>query len=113
MTATLGLVDVIGAAAAASTLVAFAQRSMFPMRVSAITANALFIVYGGIGAYYPVLVLHLILLPLNIRRLIECGRLNCSRTGSPPLIDEWRRHVCTTQVAELQQDGVSARQGGS
>jgi len=90
MPASLGLVDVIGAAAAASTLLAFAQKNMLPMRVSAIAANVFFIAYGGLGPFYPVLVLHLILLPLNIGRLIQFVRL--SGTTSPPsLIDEWRR----------------------
>ena len=86
----LEMVDVIGAAAAASTLLTFAHKSMLPMRVSAIAANLLFIAYGGLGPFYPILVLHVILLPLNVGRLIECVR----QSGTTPpssLIDEWRR----------------------
>ena len=86
----VGLVDVIGAAAAASTLLAFAQRSMLPMRVSSIAASLLFIAYGGLGPFYPVLVLHLILLPLNIARLVQCLRQSTS-AAPPSLIEEWRR----------------------
>ena len=85
----IGLLDAIGAAAAASTLLAFAQKNMLPMRLSAISANLLFIGYGGLGSFYPVLVLHLILLPLNIGRLVQCFREN-GAAGSPSLIDEWR-----------------------
>ena len=91
----LGLVDVVGAAAAASTLVAFAQKSMLPMRVSAITANMLFIAYGGMGPFYPVLVLHLVLLPLNVARLIQQLAQRPKSEASPAcsLIDEWRRRA--------------------
>jgi hypothetical protein len=62
-----------------------------PMRVSAIAANLLFIAYGGLGPFYPVLVLHLILLPLNLGRLIEALGQTAS-ASSPSLIEEWRRH---------------------
>jgi hypothetical protein len=55
--------DVVGFAAAVMTLPAFAQRSMLPMRVSAILANGFFIAYGWLGPLYPVLCLRLVLLP--------------------------------------------------
>ena len=87
----LSLIDLVGAAAAASTLVAFAQKSMLPMRISAIAANVLFIIYGGLGPYYPVLILHVILLPLNIGRLVQCVRVDLTKMESGSLIDDWRR----------------------
>ncbi len=70
----IGLCDAIGFIASALTLVTFAQRSMIPMRVSALGANAFFIGYGALGPYPPVLALHIVLLPLNARRLIEHWR---------------------------------------
>ncbi len=67
-------VDVLGCAAAAATLLTFAQKSMWPMRILAIAANLLFIGYGALGLLYPVLFLHLILLPLNVIRLVQLAQ---------------------------------------
>ncbi len=80
------LVDAFGFIASIMTLVAFAQRSMLPMRVVAIAANIFFIAYGALGPYYPVLSLHLVLLPLNLRRLIEQAV-----TSQATLIDLWKK----------------------
>ena len=80
------LVDAFGFVASIMTLVAFAQRSMLPMRVAAIAANIFFIAYGALGPYYPVLSLHLVLLPLNLRRLIEQAV-----TSQATLIDLWKQ----------------------
>jgi hypothetical protein len=80
------LVDAFGFIASIMTLVAFAQRSMLPMRVAAIAANIFFIAYGALGPYYPVLSLHLVLLPLNLRRFVE--QAGASKTT---LIDLWRQ----------------------
>jgi hypothetical protein len=65
------LTDVLGSAASAATLLTFAQKRMWPMRISAIAANLFFIGYGALGLLYPVLFLHLVLLPLNVARLIQ------------------------------------------
>ncbi len=62
----VGLVDVTGYLAAGATLLAFAQRDMLPMRVSALAANVFFVTYGLLGSFYPVLVLHVLLLPLPL-----------------------------------------------
>jgi hypothetical protein len=64
-------VDLLGCIACAATLLTFAQKRMWPMRILAITANVFFIGYGALGLLYPVLLLHLILLPLNVARLIQ------------------------------------------
>jgi hypothetical protein len=80
------IVDLVGAAAAVLTLVAFAQKRMLPMRIAAIAANLVFIAYGLAGGYAPVLVLHLVLLPLNLVRL--AGELARRRraVGEPGLM---------------------------
>ena len=67
----LGLQDVMGFAAGASTLVAFAQKATLRMRLAAATSNLCFIAYGAIGALYPPLILHSILLPLNVAQLVK------------------------------------------
>ena len=65
----LSWIDVLGYAASGLTLATFAQRSMVPMRILALGANVCFIGYGAMGIYLPVLILHLVLLPINLVRL--------------------------------------------
>lgn len=65
----LSWIDVLGYAASGLTLATFAQRSMLPMRILALGANVCFIGYGAMGVYLPVLILHLVLLPINFVRL--------------------------------------------
>jgi hypothetical protein len=65
----LSWIDVLGYAASGLTLATFAQRSMMPMRILALGANVCFIGYGAMGVYLPVLILHLVLLPINLVRL--------------------------------------------
>jgi CRP/FNR family cyclic AMP-dependent transcriptional regulator len=48
---------------------------MVPLRYCAIASNLAFATYGFLGEIYPVLVLHLLLLPLNIKRLLEIRQL--------------------------------------
>ena len=74
----LSVADMLGASAAGLTLLAFSQRTMLPMRLSAIGANLCFILYGALGSLYPVLALHLILVPINVFRLIEDLRIRRS-----------------------------------
>jgi hypothetical protein len=64
-----GLIDALGYAASGLTLATFAQRAMLPMRIMAIGANICFIGSGAMGWFMPVLVLHIILLPINLVRL--------------------------------------------
>ena len=64
-----------GYTAAVATLTTFSMRTMIPLRVTGISANVLNIVYGFFGGFYPVLILHVILLPLNIVRLCQMLQL--------------------------------------
>jgi len=68
-------VDALGYAAAISTFVTFWMRTMIPLRIVGIAANCLFISYGYLDELYPVLFLHLMLLPLNLFRLRQMQRL--------------------------------------
>jgi CRP/FNR family transcriptional regulator, cyclic AMP receptor protein len=51
------------------------MRTMLPLRIIAIGANLLFIAYGALAGVYPNLVLHLLLLPCNIYRLVEIQKM--------------------------------------
>jgi hypothetical protein len=67
--------DFLGYAAALAMFVAFSMRTMISLRIGAITANVLFIVFGYLTLSYPVLGLHLALLPLNSFRLYQMVQL--------------------------------------
>ena len=68
-------IDVLGYAASASVLVTFCMSTMVPLRVVAICSNVLFASFGALAHIYPVLVLHVILLPVNVARLMQIFRL--------------------------------------
>ena len=58
------------------TLATFSMKTMLHLRMAGIVANLAFIAYGAMGHIYPVLLLHLALLPLNIWRLHQLLRLS-------------------------------------
>lgn len=67
--------EFLGYAAAACVFVTFYMKTMIPLRIAGIVSNFLFIAYGYDLNAYPVLFLHLVLLPLNLLRLRQMLRL--------------------------------------
>jgi CRP/FNR family transcriptional regulator, cyclic AMP receptor protein len=65
----MSLADVLGYIAAFLVFLTFSMKTMVPLRIVGICSNVFFIAYGYLGPAYPLLVLHLALLPLNIFRL--------------------------------------------
>jgi len=63
--------DSIGWLAAALTLLTFSMRSMMALRIAAMAANICFIAYGTLSHLYPVVTLHMLLLPCNLFRFCE------------------------------------------
>jgi len=61
--------EMIGYVAALCVFLTFYMKTMIPLRVAGIVSNVFFISYGYLALAYPVLFLHLVLLPLNIMRL--------------------------------------------
>lgn len=75
----------VGYIASALVLLTFCARTMIPLRVIALGSNFAFISYGALLHLYPVLVLHLALMPLNAWRLAEIVLLGSrvrTRVGS-------------------------------
>jgi hypothetical protein len=72
-------VDAIGFAAAGLVLATFSMRSMIALRWVAIASNLAFIAYGYLGHLPPILLLHVLLLPINACRLAQ---LRQQRTGT-------------------------------
>ncbi len=67
--------DAAGYAASAMVLTTFMMTSFRWLRVSAIVSNVAFIIYGSLAGLPPILVLHCVLLPLNVYRLVQLGRV--------------------------------------
>src|SRR4029077_1177325 len=67
--------EVSGYVAAVLVFMTFYMKTMIPLRIVGICSNCAFIAYGYLGGLYPVLILHLVLLPLNTWRLHEMLRL--------------------------------------
>jgi CRP/FNR family transcriptional regulator, cyclic AMP receptor protein len=67
--------EMAGYLAAFLVFLTFYMKTMVPLRVVGICSNCIFITYAYLGGLHPVLVLHLILLPLNVLRLREMLRL--------------------------------------
>jgi hypothetical protein len=68
-------IDLIGWVASAAVLATFCMNTMMPLRVLAIISNVLFCAFGAVAHIFPVLILHAILLPVNVVRLIQIRRL--------------------------------------
>ena len=69
-------VELVGYVASALVLAAFSMRDMATLRGMAIASNLAFIAYGALAGLGPVLLLHVLLLPVNILRLADsCARL--------------------------------------
>jgi len=67
-------VDVLGYLASFLVLATFSMRDMVALRALAIASNLAFIVYAALTGIGPVLLLHALLLPMNLLRLVESVR---------------------------------------
>jgi CRP/FNR family cyclic AMP-dependent transcriptional regulator len=86
-------VNAIGYLASALVLATFCMKTMIPLRTAAVTSNIAFIAYGLYDGLYPVLVLHMVLLPLNIWRAVQMLRLvrKVEASSKGDLSTDWLR----------------------
>ena len=75
--------DIIGYLASALVFATFYVRTMMPLRMLAIASNIAFIAYAASEGLTPVLVLHLVLLPVNLTRLYEIKKLLAFTRSAP------------------------------
>ena len=73
--ARIGWIDGVGYLASFLVFCTFYMKTMIPLRSVAIASNVVFITYGLAGRVYPVLALHVVLLPLNCLRLHQMRTL--------------------------------------
>jgi CRP/FNR family transcriptional regulator, cyclic AMP receptor protein len=91
--------EVSGYVAAVLVFMTFYMKTMIPLRIVGICSNCAFIMYGYLDGLYPVLILHLILLPLNSLRLREMLKLIKQvreATGGDPSMD-WIKPFTSTR----------------
>lgn len=81
------LIELAGYAASLSVFASFCMTTMVPLRATALLSNVLFITYGYFGRVYPVLALHLALLPVNIWRITQVVRLIGATRHAPEGFD--------------------------
>ncbi len=62
----MNLAESIGYLASALVLAAFCMRDIVALRVVAIMSNVAFIGYAALADLHPVLMLHVVLLPMNV-----------------------------------------------
>jgi len=93
--------DLIGYAAAGCVFLTFYMKTMVPLRVAGIVSNVLFIGYGYAELAYPVLILHVILLPLNVFRLRQMLTLikNVEEATRDDLNMSWVKPFSSTRHA--------------
>jgi CRP/FNR family transcriptional regulator, cyclic AMP receptor protein len=97
----MSFAELIGYLAAAFVVMAFYMKTMVPLRVLGICANCAFIVYGYLESLYPVLILHLMLLPLNALRLREMLRLTSQvRKAQGDLNMDWLKPFTSTRPVQ-------------
>ena len=68
-------IEMVGYVASILVASTFYMKTMLPLRSFAIASNVAFLVYGYFGGLYPVLILHLFLLPLNVIRYRQVTKL--------------------------------------
>jgi hypothetical protein len=111
MGALMSTAEMIGYLAAILVFLTFYMKTMVPLRLVGICSNCVFIAYAYLGGLYPVLVLHLILLPLNGLRLREMLRLTREVRGATQgdLNMDWLRPF--TSLRRFRRGDVVFRKG--
>lgn len=93
----------------------FYLKTMIPLRVVAIASNVVYIAYSAMAGLVPILLLHALLMPLNIWRLIEVKQLirkvrasTQSGTSAPELIVPYMQQIKRNKGEHIFVKGDSA-----
>lgn len=71
----MSIAEGLGYLASLLVFTTFCMKTMVPLRMVAVSSNIAFILYAYFEQLYPVLILHLILLPLNVYRLAQIKQM--------------------------------------
>jgi hypothetical protein len=92
----LRFAEILGYIAALLVFMTFSMKTMVPLRTVGIASNVFFIAYGYLNPAYPLLVLHLALLPLNIFRLNQMLSVENATQGDLDM--NWIKPFTTTMT---------------
>ena len=81
----------VGYLASLLVLATFCMRDMAALRLVAIAGNLAFIAYSGLAQIGPVLMLHVLLLPINVLRLLELRAAQGACADAAPLAERSER----------------------
>ena len=103
--------EIAGYLAAVLVFLTFYMKTMIPLRIIGICSNSMFIIYGSLDGLYPVLVLHLILLPLNGLRLREMLRVTqqVRRAAQGDLNMDWLKPLYLDALGKERRGALSQR----
>lgn len=104
-------VSLFGWVAASLVLSSFYFRNMASLRLAAIASNVLFIIYAILASAWPILVLHCLLFPLNLWRLLELHNLRRTLMGSSLVQVPAVRLMPLMQKSRSKQGGVIFEKG--
>lgn len=91
------LTDAMGYFAASLVLATFCAKRMVSLRALAICSNVAFIAYGLADQLWPIVTLHMIMLPLNVIRLREA-----LASPAPLMHREWSNAMAPTVSATVR-----------
>lgn len=103
--------ELTGYLAAGLVFAAFFMKTAINIRKVAICSNAVFIGYALMSGSMPILILHLLLLPLNVLRLREMQALtrNVKRAATSDLKIDWMKPYMT--LRRVEEGAVLFRRG--
>jgi len=102
----------VGYLASLLVLATFCMRDMVSLRVVAIASNFAFIAYGALAGISPVLLLHVVLLPVNLLRLAESVR-SALRRRAPSLTGDAEPANASPLPARFAPQARSSRRATS
>jgi CRP/FNR family transcriptional regulator, cyclic AMP receptor protein len=107
--------QVVGYVASLLVFSTFYMKTMIPLRCTAVLSNVAFLTYGYFAGLYPVFVLHVVLLPLNLLRLYQMRRLiaRVRRASTGEYSIEWMIPFMTPQEFKSGRLAVSQRRCGA
>ena len=99
------MVEITGYLAAALVFLTFYTKTMLPLRYLAIVSNVAFIVYAALAQLAPILLLHIVLLPLNLYRLWQLRRLiaDVARAAEEDLSLDWLLPYMSKRQAQAEE----------
>lgn len=101
----LNWIAIAGWVGASLTLLAFSMRTIIVIRSVALLSNVFFITYGFYASIYPVLVLHIALIVLNVLRLLQIRR-DIDRSKKHRNVTDWAVALTPFMQKEYFKNGA-------